>query len=451
MEDNIVAISTAIGVGAISIVRISGKDSISIINDLFVGCDLTKVASHTIHYGYIKENDKIIDEVLVTVMKSPKTFTTEDIVEVNCHGGIIATNKVLKSILNKGVRLAEAGEFTKRAFLNGRIDLTQAEAVMDLIESKTDSARNQAVNQLTGKISSYIESLRLKIKNLLATIEVNIDYPEYYDIEQITIEKVKKVCQELEVEINQMIDESKNGKIIKEGIKTVIVGRPNVGKSSILNNLIGEDKAIVTDIEGTTRDIIEGNIQIDGIALNIIDTAGIRKTTNKIEEIGVQKSLNLLKEADLILLVLNSSESLTENDYNLLKEVNKDKTIIVLNKNDLKPKLTEKEFDGYNVVSTNTLSIEGVNSLKSKIKEIFNLEKIKSSDRTSLTNIRQLSLAEQAKKTLQSAIKGVNNHLPIDMVAIDLKATFDLLGEIIGKTYSDEIINHLFENFCVGK
>ena len=451
MEDNIVAISTAIGVGAISIVRISGKDSISIINDLFVGCDLTKVASHTIHYGYIKENDKIIDEVLVTVMKSPKTFTTEDIVEVNCHGGIIATNKVLKSILNKGVRLAEAGEFTKRAFLNGRIDLTQAEAVMDLIESKTDSARNQAVNQLTGKISSYIESLRLKIKNLLATIEVNIDYPEYYDIEQITIEKVKKVCQELEVEINQMIDESKNGKIIKEGIKTVIVGRPNVGKSRILNNLIGEDKAIVTDIEGTTRDIIEGNIQIDGIALNIIDTAGIRKTTNKIEEIGVQKSLNLLKEADLILLVLNSSESLMENDYNLLKEVNKDKTIIVLNKNDLKPKLTEKEFDGYNVVSTNTLSIEGVNSLKSKIKEIFNLEKIKSSDRTSLTNIRQLSLAEQAKKTLQSAIKGVNNHLPIDMVAIDLKATFDLLGEIIGKTYSDEIINHLFENFCVGK
>ena len=256
MKDTIVAISTALGVGAISIVRVSGEEAIKIVNNIFTGKDLEKVDSHTIHYGFIKEKDELIDEVLVTVMKAPKTFTTEDIVEINCHGGINSTNRILETLLTNGARLAEAGEFTKRAFLNGRIDLTQAEAVMDLIESKSDCARRQALGQLNGSVSNHIENLRAKIKDVLASIEVNIDYPEYYDIEVVTIDKINKVSEELLIELEKLIKESRNGEMIKEGIKTVIIGRPNVGKSSILNNLLEEEKAIFTYIEGTTSDIV---------------------------------------------------------------------------------------------------------------------------------------------------------------------------------------------------
>ncbi len=451
MKDTIAAISTALGKGAISIVRVSGEEAIKIVNEIFTGKNLKEVDSHTIHYGFIKEKEELMDEVLVTVMKAPKTFTTEDIVEINCHGGIIATNRVLETILNHGARLAEAGEFTKRAFLNGRIDLTQAEAIMDLIESKSDNARRQALEQLSGRISNYIETLREKIKDLLASIEVNIDYPEYYDIEIVTIDKIKKVTQELQIELERLLKDAKNGEIIKEGIKTVIIGRPNVGKSSILNSLLEQEKAIVTDIEGTTRDIVEGSISFEGVHLNMIDTAGIRETEDKIEKIGVEKSLSLIDTASLILLVLNSGEDLTEQDRELLDKIDKEKTIVVLNKNDLDSKLKIEDFKTYQVVSTNTKDLNGIESLKAKIKELFNLEKIESTDTTYLSNARQISLIKQAQKEVSDVIKAIDNSLPIDMVAIDLKNAFNLLGEVIGEEYSEEIIDHLFANFCVGK
>ncbi len=451
MKDTIAAISTALGKGAISIVRVSGEEAIKIVNEIFTGKNLKEVDSHTIHYGFIKEKEELIDEVLVTVMKAPKTFTTEDIVEINCHGGIIATNRVLETLLNHGARLAEAGEFTKRAFLNGRIDLTQAEAIMDLIESKSDNARRQALEQLSGRISNYIETLREKIKDLLASIEVNIDYPEYYDIEIVTIDKIKKVTQELQIELERLLKDAKNGEIIKEGIKTVIIGRPNVGKSSILNSLLEQEKAIVTDIEGTTRDIVEGSISFEGVHLNMIDTAGIRETEDKIEKIGVEKSLSLIDTASLILLVLNSGEDLTEQDRELLDKIDKEKTIVVLNKNDLDSKLKIEDFKTYQVVSTNTKDLNGIESLKAKIKELFNLEKIESTDTTYLSNARQISLIKQAQKEVSDVIKAIDNSLPIDMVAIDLKNAFNLLGEVIGEEYSEEIIDHLFANFCVGK
>ncbi len=451
MKDTIAAISTSLGVGAISIVRVSGEEAISIVNNVFTGKDLTKVESHTIHYGFIKDNEELIDEVLVTVMKSPKTFTTEDIVEINCHGGIISTNRILETLLTHGARLAEAGEFTKRAFLNGRIDLTQAEAVMDLIESKSDKARRQALGQLNGRVSNYIENLREKIKDLLASIEVNIDYPEYYDIEVVTIDKIKKVSQELIKELEQLEKEAKNGRIIKEGIKTVIIGRPNVGKSSLLNSLLEQEKAIVTDIEGTTRDIVEGSISIEGVHLNMIDTAGIRKTDDKIEKIGVEKSISLMDDANLILLVLNSGEELTIQDKELLEKVDKNKTIVVLNKNDLDTSLKIEDFKDYYVVSTNTKEKEGISSLKQKIKELFNLEKLEEKDATYLSSARQIALVKETKKAVEDALTGINNDLPVDMITIDLKHAFDLLGEIIGQEYSEEIMDHLFANFCVGK
>ena len=451
MKDNIVAISTAMTKGAISIIRMSGKDVISIANKIFKGKNLEEVESHTIHYGYIVDQEEIIDEVLVTIMKAPKTYTMEDIVEINCHGGIITTKRILETILNYDIRLAEAGEFTKRAFLNGRIDLTQAEAVMDLIESKSNQARKQAVNQLTGKLSSQISNLREKIKDLLASIEVNIDYPEYYDIEIVTIKKIEEVTQKLITELKNILNNSKNGKIVKEGIKTVIVGRPNVGKSSILNSLLDEDKAIVTDIEGTTRDIVEGSIQIEGIPLNIIDTAGIRQTEDIIEKIGVEKSLSLIDEADLILLVFNSNENLTEEDKKLLTKIDKNKTIIILNKNDLNQKLKLIDFKDYHVVSSNTIDNNGIDSLKEKIKELFNLEQIESNNTTYLSNARQISLVNKALKSLEEVIIGIKEKLTIDMLEIDLKQAFTLLGEVIGEEYSDEILDHLFANFCVGK
>lgn len=451
MKDTIVAISTALGKGAISIVRISGENAIPIVNEIFMGKDLTTAPSHTIHYGYIKDKEELIDEVLVTIMKSPRTFTMEDIVEINCHGGIITTNRILEIILLHGARIAEAGEFTKRAFLNGRIDLTQAEAVMDLIESKSDIARRQALGQLQGKLSNHIQNLREKIKDLLASIEVNIDYPEYYDIEIVTIDKIKATSKELLKELEKLLEDAKNGSVIKEGIKTIIIGRPNVGKSSILNSLLGQEKAIVTDIEGTTRDIVEGNINIDGICLNMIDTAGIRNTEDKIEKIGVEKSLSLIEDANLILLVLNGAEALTEQDLELLKKVDKEKTIVVLNKNDLESKLQEKDIKDFQVVSTNTKEEDGIRCLKEKIKDLFNLEKIENIDTTYLSNARQVSLIKKSYDILMNILDEIEKDLPIDMLTIDLKNIFDLLGEVIGEEYSEEIIDHLFANFCVGK
>ncbi len=451
MNDTIAAISTALGVGAISIVRMSGKDALEIANKLFDGCDLTTVKSHTINYGHIVYKDEIIDEVLVSVMISPKTYTTEDIIEINCHGGIISTNKVLELLLENGARLAEPGEFTKRAFLNGRIDLTQSEAVMDIIDSKSEEARKMAISELNGSVSNMIKEFRDKLKNLLSQIEVNIDYPEYYDIEIVTKDKIKQELTYMKEKLEKIIEESKNSKVIKEGIKTVIVGRPNVGKSSILNKLLQKDKAIVTNIAGTTRDIVEGEIYLDGILLNIIDTAGIRETEDIIEKIGVEKSLSMLEDADLVIVVLNNNESLTKEDEEILLKTQDTKRIIVINKTDLEEKIDISKANLENVVKTTTNTQEGITPLKDKIKELFNLENIKTKDYTYLTNARQLALASNAYNSLKEAEEGINTNLPIDMVEIDLKNCFDTLGEIIGETYSEEIIDNLFEKFCVGK
>ena len=451
MNDNIVAISTSMGVGEISIIRLSGKDVIPITNSIFKGKNLEKVDSHTINYGYIIDNNEIIDEVLVTIMKSPKTYTTEDVVEINCHGGIATTNKILEIILTKDIRLAEPGEFTKRAFLNGRIDLTKSEAVMDLLESKTETSRKLAISQLKGNTYNMIENFRNDLKNLISSVEVNIDYPEYYDIEVVTIEKIKEKVKQMKEKLDKIIKESRNTKILKSGIDTLIVGRPNVGKSSILNKFLDEEKAIVTDIAGTTRDIVEGQVILNNISLNIIDTAGIRATEDKVEKIGVEKSLSLIERADLIIVVLNGEEELTNKDKEILEKTKDKTTIVVINKNDLNQKIDKELLKEYTVVSTNTNSIDGIDPLKNKIIEMFHLEEIESKDYNYLTNIRQISLAKQAYQKLEEVEKGIISELPIDMIEIDLRDCFDLLGEIIGKTYSDEIIDNLFEKFCVGK
>ena len=451
MNDTIVAISTALGVGAISIVRLSGKEAIKIVNSCFKGKDLSKVKSHTINYGHIIDKDEIIDEVLVSIMKEPKTYTTEDVVEINCHGGVISTKRILETMLTHGARLAEPGEFTKRAFLNGRIDLVKSEAVMDIIDSKSEEANKIALSQLSGSTSNMIKKFRESLKQLLASIEVNIDYQEYYDIEVITKEKISKSIEEMKKDLEKVINESKNTTLIKEGIKTVIVGRPNVGKSSILNKLLEQEKAIVTDIAGTTRDIVEGEISLDGILLNIIDTAGIRSTDDIVEKIGVEKSLSMIDAADLVVVVLNNNEELTAEDQEILEKTKAKERIIVINKNDLSKKLDISRYNLKNVVETNANTTDGIKNLKKKIIELFQLETIKTKDYTYLTNARQIALAKKAYQSLTEAEAGINNDLPIDMVEIDLKNTFDFLGEIIGETYSEEILDHLFANFCVGK
>ena len=452
MNDTIAVISTTLGVGAISIVRVTGNEAINIVNKVFKGKDLTKVDSHTINYGYILNNDEIIDEVLVSIMKAPKTFTKEDVVEINCHGGIATTNKILEILLNNGCRLAEPGEFTKRAFLNGRIDLTQAESVMDLIESKSDEKRKLAIKGLNGNVSNMIKNLRQEIlEKLLAPIEVNIDYPEYEDIEVMTNKKILPNVIEIKEKLNKIIIESENGKIINNGIKTIIIGKPNVGKSSILNKLLDEDKAIVTDIEGTTRDTVEGNITINGVSLNLIDTAGIRDAKDIVEKIGVEKSISLIKEADLVIIVLNNNEELTEEDKKILDYAKDKQVIVVINKNDLAKKINEKEINYPNIIYTNTKDIDGIDSLKNKIVELFNLEKLIQNDNSFLTNVRQISLAKEAYQILEEVEKGIKDDIPVDMVEIDIKRSWEKLGEIIGETYTEELIDQLFSQFCLGK
>ena len=451
MNDTIAAISTTLGVGAISIIRVSGNDAIKIVNKIFKGKNLEKVETHTINYGHIVDKDEIIDEVLVSVMKSPKTFTTEDVVEINCHGGISTTNKVLELVLNNGARLAEPGEFTKRAFLNGRIDLTQAESVMDLINSKNESKRKVAIKGLNGYVSNIIRNLRQEILELLASIEVNIDYPEYEDAIVMTNDIVKPKITEIKEKLTKIINESENGKILTSGIKTIIIGKPNVGKSSILNRLFDEDKAIVTDIEGTTRDTVEGSITINGVSLNIIDTAGIRETEDIVEKIGVEKSLSLINEADLIVIVLNNNEELTEEDKKILTACKDKKVIVVINKSDLERKINLDDIKYQNIVYTNTIDLNGINSLKEKIVELFNLNELEQQDYTYLSNVRQISLAKDAYQILEEVDNGIKNEVPVDMIEIDIKRAWEKLGEIIGETYTEELIDQLFSQFCLGK
>lgn len=450
MNDTITAISTALGVGAISIIRVSGNDAIDIVNSIFKGKSLSKVKTHTINYGHIIGNDKTIDEVLVSVMKSPNTFTKEDIVEINCHGGIATTNKVLELVLLKGARLAEPGEFTKRAFLNGRIDLVEAESVMDLINAKTEKARELSIGQLEGKISNTIRKFRQKLLELLANIEVNIDYPEYEDIEEITNNDISNSIIMIKDELQKIVAEAETGQIIKNGIRIAIVGKPNVGKSSILNRLLDEEKAIVTDIEGTTRDTVEGEVNIGGILFNFIDTAGIRESENYVEKIGIEKSLNEIKKSDLVMLVLNNNEELTKEDIDIISKLPKNH-LLVVNKSDLENKLNLENNDNKNIVTINTINEDGIHQLKNKLVEIFNLEEIESNDYTYLSSARQISLAKQALLVVKEVEKGLEKNLPTDLIEIDIKKIWEILGEIIGETYSEELIDQLFTQFCLGK
>lgn len=450
MNDTIAAISTAPGVGAISIIRVSGEDSIPIVNRIFKGSDLTKVPSHTIHYGKILYKEKEIDEVLVTVMRSPRTFTTEDIVEINCHGSIITTKKILELLLIHGARLAEPGEFTRRAFLNGRIDLTQAESIMDLIESKSENARELAMNQLSGKVSSYIRDLREDIVNILTKIEVNVDYPEYEENEEVTLKELTEEVISLKKKMQILLNKSENGSIIKNGIKTLIIGRPNVGKSSLLNNLLEEEKAIVTDIEGTTRDIVEGTINLDGYILNIIDTAGIRQTTDVVESIGVEKSLSLIKEADLILFILSNTEKISEDELKILSNIKDKKFIIIINKCDLSKNINEEILPENKVVKISTKTNQGIEELKDKIKSYFDTE-IEQKDLTYLTNARSIAILKECLLKFDDIEKGIELNIPVDIIEIDIKYIWTKLGEIIGETYEEELIDKLFSKFCLGK
>ena len=448
MEDTIVAISTSVGEGAISIIRLSGHDALNIASKVFTK-DLTKVDSHTIHYGFITSNNEKIDEVLVSVMKAPKTFTREDIVEINCHGGIATTNKVLEVLLENGARLAEPGEFTKRAFLNGRIDLLEAEATMDLISSKAESARKISINTLTGETSNLIKNLRSELVKIISNIEVNIDYPEYEDIEVLTNESILPDIKKFKEKLEEIIKKSEDSKVIKEGIRVGIIGRPNVGKSSLLNSLLEEEKAIVTDVPGTTRDIVEGSLIVSGIPLNIIDTAGIRKTEDTVEKIGVEKSLKIIDTSDLLIYILNNNEEITEEEKEILEKTKNKKRIIVVNKIDLKTKLNKKVLDSYIEISVKENI--GIDKIKDEIKRLFNIGEISTNDMTYLSNARSIALLKKSLNNINDAINEINNNNPIDIVELSLKESWNNLGEVIGETYTDELLDELFSRFCLGK
>ena len=447
--DTIVVIATAPSNSAISIIRLSGSDAIEIANNVFKGKNLNKVKSHTIHYGYIHNDNDIIDEVLVSVFKSPKTFTREDVVEINCHGGIYVTNKVLELLLVKGARLAEPGEFTKRAFLNGRIDLTQAEAVIDMIESNTASSLKMANLGILGETKKVISEFREKILECLLKIEVNIDYPEYEDEEQITEDILIPRLSNLQKDMEVVLQKSEVSRIIKYGVKTAIIGKPNVGKSSLLNALIREDKAIVSNIAGTTRDIVEGSINIGGIVLNLIDTAGVRDTDDFVEKIGVEKSKKIIDEADLIMLVFDNNTPLNSDDLQLL-EITKDKNrIIVINKKDLESKIDINVND--EVLYISSFDNNDISKLENKIKKVCNYTDVTNIDSTYIGNTRQIAKLKIAKKQLDDAIESLNFGLPIDLACVDIKNCWISLGEILGEVSSEDLINELFSRFCLGK
>ncbi len=448
--DTIVAISTALGEGAISIVRLSGKDAINIVNSIFTR-DLKKIESHKVLYGYIKDKEEIVDEVLVTVMKGPKSYTMEDIVEISCHGGIATTKKILEVILLKGARLAEKGEFTKRAYLNGRIDLIEAEGINELLNSDSELNRKVSINKVSGKLSSLIKKFKDNLLNIISDIAVNIDYPEYTDIYVTTNENIRNEVDYIEKSLTDILKNSVDGEIIKTGIKTAIIGRPNVGKSSILNRLLDYDKAIVTNIPGTTRDLVEGSILIDGVTFNLIDTAGIRDTDDIVEKHGVNKSLEQIAEANLVILVLNNNEKITDYDKDLIEKSKNKKRIIVVNKTDLENKLDISNLDLENVIYINTIEQDKVDILKEKIIELFNLGALNSSNLMILTNARQINLAKEALEILKDVKIALNNNDPIDLIEIDLKNIYEKLSEMLGEGSKLDVIDRVFERFCVGK
>ena len=445
--DTIAAISTPLGEGAIGIVRLSGTDSFAIAQKIFKGKDLSKVASHTLNYGHIVDPDKneILDEVMVGAMRSPKTFTREDIIEINTHGGIAVTNEILQLVIREGARLAEPGEFTKRAFLNGRVDLTQAEAVMDIIRAKTDKAMNIAVKQLDGSLSDLINNTRQEILNTLAQVEVNIDYPEYDDVEEATTEIIREKTTEFEALLTNLLKTARRGKILREGISTAIIGRPNVGKSSLLNNLLREEKAIVTDIEGTTRDVIEEYVNINGVPLKLVDTAGIRETEDIVEQIGVERSKKALKEADLVLLVLNASEPLTDQDRQLLEISQDSNRIILLNKVDL-PQQIELDEIPADHIKISVLKNQNIDQIEDRINALFfENAGLVEQDATYLSNARHISLIEKAVEALQAVNEGLALGMPVDLLQVDLTRTWEILGEITGDAAPDELITDVSE------
>ena len=449
MEDTICAISTSMGIGAISIVRVTGPNTIDIVDSIF-DHDLKSASSHTIHYGHIKYKEEKIDEVLVMLMRGPKTYTTEDTIEINCHGGISTTKKIMEVLLANGCRLAEPGEFTKRAYLNGRINLLEAESVNDLIIAKTDAARTLAINNVDGKLTKQISNLREKIAKILANIEVNIDYPEYTDELEVTKDLMHSYLDEINKELIKLVNGSKNGRIINNGVNVAIIGKPNVGKSSILNSLLDEEKAIVTNIPGTTRDIVEGSITLNGVAINFIDTAGIRETEDIVEKIGVDKSKKTAENADIILFVLNNNETISEEEKVLLEKYNNDKLIVFVNKMDLESKLRIPE-NIKDIVYGNTIDINGLDKLKERIAEKLNLSNIVNKDMSYLCNLREIDLVNKAYEALKNAQSNLDAGFSVDMIEIDLKSAWDYLGEIMGDSYEGELVDKIFSNFCLGK
>ncbi len=455
--DTIAAISTPLGEGAIGIVRLSGDDAVKIANQIFSGSDLGKVDSHTIHYGKMIDPDsaEMIEEVMISLMRAPKTFTREDVVEINCHGGLASVNRLLELVLELGARLAEPGEFTKRAFLNGRIDLSQAEAVMDLIRAKTDKAMDVAIKQLDGKLSKLIQRLRQDLIETVAHVEVNIDYPEYDDVEEMTKSLLLDKTTEVYQEIEKLLAMAKQGKILREGISTAIIGRPNVGKSSLLNTLVQENKAIVTDIPGTTRDVIEEYVNIRGVPLRLIDTAGIRETEDLVEKIGVERSRQALKEADLVILVLNNNESLSDQDRQLLELTADLELIVLINKTDLAEKLDRQEVKklakGHPIVSTSLIDEQGIDDLEEAISQLFFAGQLEGDDVSYVSNVRHIQLLKQALTALEEAQDAIDLEMPLDLIQIDVTRAWRILGEIVGDTVHDSLIDQLFSQFCLGK
>lgn len=450
MTDTICAIATSVGVSAINIIKVSGKEAISIVNKLFTN-DLTTKKSGTINYGYIKNNNEIIDEVLVSVFISPNSSTGEDVVEINSHGGISVTNKILELLLTNGCRLAEPGEFLKRSFLNGKNDLLEAESVSDLINAKTEVARKMSTKGLTGDLSKIVKDLRETLVNIIANIEVNIDYPEYEDAIMYTNELLKDKITEINNSLSKIVKESDKGSLIKNGINVGIIGKPNVGKSSLLNKLINEDKAIVTDVAGTTRDIVEGTIILNGINLNLIDTAGIRNTSDLVEKIGVEKSKSIIEKSNLVIALFDSSRPFDEEDLEILNNLKDKKVIVLINKIDLEQKLDITKLKGFNIIQVSIKENKGINELIDKIKEMFNLEEIENSDYTYLSNARQISIIKECLNIGKEIEKQNKLNTPVDLIQIDLQRLWEKLGELTGETYKEELLDEIFSKFCLGK
>lgn len=455
--DTIAAISTPVGEGAISIVRLSGPHAIEIANKLFTGKNLHEVETHTMHYGKMIDptSKEVADEVILSVMRAPKTFTCEDVVEINCHGGLMAVNRILELVLDRGARLAEPGEFTKRAFLNGRIDLSQAEAVMDVIQSKTSQAMDVALNQLDGKLSRLIKQLRQELIETIAHVEVNIDYPEYDDVEEMSHELMREKTKYVHDEIEKLLQVAKQGKILREGIRTAIIGRPNVGKSSLMNALVQEERAIVTDVPGTTRDVIEEYVNVRGIPLKLMDTAGIRETKDLVEKIGVERSHKILQEADLVLLMLNYNEELTDDDRKIFKSLKNMNYIVLINKTDLSPKIDLKEIkemaSNHPVITTSLIQDKGIDELETALSDLFFSDQVMTENLTYISNIRHIHLLKQSQEALEDAMEALELNMPLDIIQIDVTRTWEFLGEIIGDTASESLIDQLFSQFCLGK